>query len=219
MGACGFESHGFRSMNCFVVPWSSGDDSWPTPRQRGFDSLRDHSSVRAQVRQSAERLGLNPSECEFDSRSGHLARLGRQLADHLGLEPGMLWVRLPPELLNCLSSWSSPECSPACHAGDRGFKSHRGRFDRHERRARYAIRQSGEAQTFVILRVRSPPAPLLGSCSSRRSVKPLSQNKRGGRREVQPLHDPLDSACSSIGSGHRPLKPERRVRFPHGSPV
>ena len=28
-----------------------------------------------------------------------------------------------------LSSWSSPECSPACHAGDRGFKSHRGRFD------------------------------------------------------------------------------------------
>lgn len=24
--------------------------------------------------------------------------LGRQLADHLGLEPGMLWVRLPPEL-------------------------------------------------------------------------------------------------------------------------
>ncbi len=26
-------------------------------------------------------------------------RLGRQLADHLGLEPGMLWVRLPPEPL------------------------------------------------------------------------------------------------------------------------
>ncbi len=23
-------------------------------------------------------------------------RLGRQLADHLGLEPGMLWVRVPP---------------------------------------------------------------------------------------------------------------------------
>ncbi len=26
-------------------------------------------------------------------------RLGRQLADHLGLEPGMLWVRIPPEPL------------------------------------------------------------------------------------------------------------------------
>lgn len=25
--------------------------------------------------------------------------LGRQLVDHLGLEPGMLWVRIPPELL------------------------------------------------------------------------------------------------------------------------
>ena len=43
------------------------------------------------------------------------------------------------------SSWSSPECSPACHAGDRGFKSHRGRW----KTARYANRQSGEAQTFV----------------------------------------------------------------------
>lgn len=69
----------------------------------------------------------------------------------------------------------------------------------------------------MILRVRSPPAPLIGSCSSRRSVKPLSQNKRGGRREVRFLHDPLASACSSIGLGHRPLKPERRVRFSHGS--
>ena len=26
-----------------------------------------------------------------------------------------------------MSSWSSPECSPPCHGGDRGFKSHRGR--------------------------------------------------------------------------------------------
>jgi len=26
-------------------------------------------------------------------------RLGRQLADHLGLEPGMLWVRVAPEPL------------------------------------------------------------------------------------------------------------------------
>jgi hypothetical protein len=52
----------------------------------------------AQVRQLAERLGLNPGDSRFDSSSGHM-RLGRQLADHLGLEPGMLWVRIPPELL------------------------------------------------------------------------------------------------------------------------
>ncbi len=56
-------------------------------------------------------------------------RLGRQLADHLGLEPGMLWVRPPPEpLQHITSSQSSPECSPPCHGGDRGFKSHRGRL-------------------------------------------------------------------------------------------
>ena len=27
-----------------------------------------------------------------------------------------------------MSSWSSPECSPPCHGGDHGFKSHRGRL-------------------------------------------------------------------------------------------
>ena len=54
--------------------------------------------TNAQVRQLAERLGLNPRDSRFESSSGYI-RLGRQLADHLGLEPGMLWVRIPPELL------------------------------------------------------------------------------------------------------------------------
>src|SRR5438132_4760953 len=53
-------------------------------------------------------------------------------------------VRLqPPELL---SSWSSLECSPPCHGGGRGFKSRRGRL-----LARYANRQSRQAQTLVIV--------------------------------------------------------------------
>ena len=52
-----------------TVPWSSGNDTWPTPRKRWFDSIRDY--LTAQVRQLAERLGLNPSGCGFDSRSGH----------------------------------------------------------------------------------------------------------------------------------------------------
>jgi hypothetical protein len=78
-----------------LVPWSSGDDSWPTPRQRRFDSVRDYL---AQVRQLAERLGLNPGACGFDSHAGHThRRLGRQSADHSRLERGMLWVRVPPE--------------------------------------------------------------------------------------------------------------------------
>ena len=85
-------------------------------------------------------------------------RLGRQLADHPRLERRMLRVRLPPEpLTKHMSSWSSQECSPRCQRGDRGFKSRRGRF---VRTARYANRKSGEAQTFVILRVRLPPLPL-----------------------------------------------------------
>ena len=45
MPACGFESHGFRSCRVLkiAVPWSSGDDSWLTTRQRWFESIRDHS--------------------------------------------------------------------------------------------------------------------------------------------------------------------------------
>ena len=79
-----------------TVPWSNGNDTWSTPRKRWFDSIRDHSCPGTQ--NTAKRLGLNPSVCGFDSRPGH-KRLGRQPADHLGLEPGMLWVRVPPEPL------------------------------------------------------------------------------------------------------------------------
>ena len=71
--------------------------------------------------------------------------------------------------------------------------------------ARYANRKSGEAQTFVTLLVRLPPVLLKGSCSSWLPVKQSSQNKRGGRREVQFLHDPLTMARSSNG----------RMRDPH----
>jgi hypothetical protein len=67
-------------------------------KQETMVQLHPGLLTNAQVRQLAERLGLNPSVCRFDSCSGHI-RLGRQLADHLGLEPGMLWVRIPPELL------------------------------------------------------------------------------------------------------------------------
>src|SRR4051794_5179632 len=116
-------------------------------KQETMVQLHPGLLTNAQVRQPAERLGLNPSVCRFDSCSGHM-RLGRQRADHLGLEPGMLWVRIPPELLKyILSSWSSLECSPACHAGDRGFKSHRGRST--ARYANLAKRRSSNLREFV----------------------------------------------------------------------
>jgi hypothetical protein len=105
-------------------------------------------TTHALIRQLAERLGLNPSVCRFDSCLGH-TRLGRQLADHLGLEPGMLWVRFPPELLklSITSSQSSQECSPPCHGGDRRFKSDRGRF--HSAVRKLAKRRSSNLRTPV----------------------------------------------------------------------
>ena len=116
-------------------------------KQETMVQLHPGLLTNAQVRQLAERLGLNPRDSRFESSSGH-TRLGRQLADHLGLEPGMLWVRIPPELLKyILSSWSSLECSPACHAGDRGFKSHRGRFDSTVRKLEK--RRSSNLRDFV----------------------------------------------------------------------
>ena len=41
---CGFDSH----LGYCKVPWSSGDDSWPTSRQRWFESIRDHSGLLVQ---------------------------------------------------------------------------------------------------------------------------------------------------------------------------
>ena len=45
---------------------------------------------------------------------------------------------------------------------------------------RYAIWQSGEAQIFVVCGFDSHPRHCIGSCSPRRPVKPLSENKWGG---------------------------------------
>ena len=120
--------------------------------------------------------------------SAHFAdtRLGRQPADHFGLEPEMLWVRIPPEPLRhrkfdpasvlrhqrklnflpeaqsgeCRSSQSSPECSPPCQGGDRGFKSHRGRFQKQEAEDR---RLEEESRRFALPAI--PPVS---------SLKPLA---------------------------------------------
>ena len=61
----------------------------------------------------------------------------------------------------------------------------------------------------------TPACATYGLCSSWRPVKPSSQKKRGGRREVRFLHNPLWPVRLLVGQ--RPLKPPRRVRFPHGS--
>ena len=65
--------------------------------------------------------------------------------------------------------------------------------------------------------VRLPPVLLNGSCSSRLPVKQLSENKRGGRREVQFLHDPLPTWPVLLTAGCEPLKLAIRVQVPYGS--
>ncbi len=65
--------------------------------------------------------------------------------------------------------------------------------------------------------VRLPPVLLNGSCSSRLPVKQLSENKRGGRREVQFLHDPLTTTRPVLlTAGCEPLKLAIRVQVPYG---
>lgn len=83
--------------------------------------------------------------------------------------------------------------------------------------ARYANWQSDEAQTFVtVCGFDSHPCYLFGLCSSRLTVNQLSQNKRGGRREVQFLHDPLDTRPVGLAAGCETLNLVARVRFPYG---
>ena len=83
--------------------------------------------------------------------------------------------------------------------------------------ARYANRQSGQAQTLVI--AGSSPACATAkkhaSAGHRRAQLPVKQPARKAM-QVQLLPGALDTARSSIGTGRWPLKPERRVRFPHG---
>ena len=96
----------------------------------------------------------------------HCIRLGRQLADHFGLEPEMLWVRIPLEPLMERQA-GKQECTRGCSVqrsarlASNQLVSVRIRAPvLDDNLARYANWQSGEAQTFVSLWVRLPPAPL-----------------------------------------------------------
>ena len=154
--ACGFDSHGFRLNRHGVMVQQ--DDASSARWRSGCDSRWLHLKKHGPVVQRRRRL-VHTQETMVRLHPGPL-RLGRQPADHLGLEPGMLWVRLPPEPLKKIeSSWSSLECSLARHARDRGFKSRRGRLDE---MARYANRQSGQAQILVI--AGSTPACATAGC-------------------------------------------------------
>ena len=114
------------------------------------------------------------------------------------------------------SSWSSQECSPPCHAGDRGFKSHRGR-SRHG-----TVRQPGRAAKLKpwCLWVRLPPvlleqhasvghwqAPLAVTQTSTRSTLRTVQFRpdalstwpvRLVRQDVETLNLAADGTCGAV---------------------
>ena len=130
--ACGFESHGFRSethspvvQRQRLLAYTQATVVQVHPGLLGRIDMRNEKRFLRILKRDIKRTGNRKRRrflktrrfARFDSCLWALTtRLGRQLADHLGLEPGMLWVRLPPELLKyILSSRSSLECSPPCH--------------------------------------------------------------------------------------------------------
>ena len=66
-------------------------DVWPTSRKRWFNSIRDHLRPGTPTGRAA---WLKPRRLQV--RLLPWARPGRQPEDHLGLEPAMLRVRVPP---------------------------------------------------------------------------------------------------------------------------
>ena len=163
-------------LHTTTVPWSNGKDAWPTPKRRWFNSIRDYLGPDTPTGRAAR---LKPGRLRVRLPLWVLTNnwLGRQPADHPGLEPGMLWVRLPPEPLRTImnnqwprgAAWSARLPVTQEITGSNPVEG--------ADTARYANRQSGEAQTFVTLWVQLPPVLLSGLCSSRRPVNPLSQKK------------------------------------------
>ena len=112
-----------------TVPWPSGNGAWSTPRK------------------PMVRLPL------------WAQRLGRQLADHLGLEPGMLWVQLPPEPLEREHALVEQPGVLACLSRRRSrVQIPPGALSTNM--ARYAKKAKRPSSNLGDLRVRLPPAPL-----------------------------------------------------------
>jgi hypothetical protein len=114
------------------------------------------------------------------------------------------------------SSQCSPECSPPCQGGDRGFKSHRGRFQQDG-----AVRNPEKRRSSNLhecLWVRLPPVllttPCVGNEHWRAQVAVTHPPKGCGGSTPSRRTDNM--ARSSSGSGCWPLKPATRVQIPYG---
>jgi hypothetical protein len=82
--------------------------------------------------------------------------------------------------------------------------------------ARYANRQSGQAQTLVICGFDSLSCQSLGWCSSRRPVKPLPSNCEAVGERFNSFTTHFLSGPVVYWPGHHPLKVEKGVRLPSG---
>ena len=127
----------------------------------------------------------------------------------------MLWVQLPPEPLNDHALVEQPGVL-AC------LSRRRSRVQIPSRAlatnmARYANRQSGQAQTLVICGFDSRLRHLR-PCVGWASVCPTACKAASpkGYAGSTPARRTDNMARSSIGKGHWPLTPERRVQLPHG---
>src|SRR5262245_14840637 len=80
---CGFDSH----LGYYLIPWSSGEDSWSTSRQRWFESIRDHSLVRSQwsVVSSPEEFWLSATDYGLLTNQGCCSNMTTP-APHAGNE-------------------------------------------------------------------------------------------------------------------------------------
>ena len=142
------------------VPWSNGNDAWLTSRKRWFNSIRDYCDD-AQIRQLVERSGLNPGVCRFDSCSGHKGKCEvRSVKEEIrGLCSALLSsFTLHSSNFICPRGAARSARLPVTQEivgsnpiGDAAL-------------ARYANRQSDEAQTFMIVQVRLLPASLDQIC-------------------------------------------------------
>ena len=127
-----------------------------------------------------------------------------------------------------MPSRSSPECSPPCQGGDRGFKSHRGRWMDRKRTVRKRVKQSRppvelcpnlgalwdrlaiqNSRTSTESKIENPKSKIRGWCSSRRSVKPLPSSGEAVGGRFDSFITQLHVGPVVYWPGRHPLKVEK----------
>lgn len=203
LGALGIWRAGCGKARNNPPPWGGGE--------RWFESSHP-DSICARLRQLAERSGLNPDVCGFDSHAGYCeVQRSRQPADQLGSNPGMLWVRFPPSLLVHNSRGG-------LEAGSQhGLISRTTSVQIRPSRLHWPSTQtwqSEQVESLLILWVQFPPRLLprkrgRSSFQRKRAASPFSQWSRGPAATTPGLHPGNDG--SSPSGITEPAKPQAAI--------